>query len=55
MMGDMDREEFRRQGHRLEDWIADYLEEQNASTNDKIFTRWPTATTPFNDQTVTIP
>jgi len=35
--------------------VADYLEEQNASTNDKTFTRWPTTTIPFNDQTVTIP
>lgn len=29
--GDMDPEEFRRQAHRLTDWIADYLSESGKS------------------------
>lgn len=35
--------------------LADYLEEQNASIGDNIFTQWPVAAGAFNDHLVTIP
>lgn len=36
--------------------VADYLEDQNASTGDNVFTQWPaTAGTAFNDHPITIP
>lgn len=36
--------------------VADYLEDQNASTGDKVFTQWPAmAGSAFNDHLITIP